>query len=255
MKERTYTNGLVSVVIPLYNSAGFITPTLESVLCQTYHNIEVILVDDCSKDSTREVVMTFADKDSRIKYFLQDKNQGAAVARNRGLEEANGQYIALLDSDDLWTPDKLEKQLDFMKAKNAAFVFCAYDYVDGSGRTIQGKVNIKERVEYNDLMTKTYISTSTVLLDRNKIGEKRMPLRRTGQDYAYWLLLLRETDAYGIDEAMVHYRIHKGSLSKNKFQSIKDIWETQTQLENIPKLSVAIHVLQYIFFTLKKRYF
>ena len=255
MSEQVYKEDLISVIIPLYNSANFISPTLESVLNQTYQQFEVILVDDCSKDNTAEVVKRYADKDERIKYFLQSKNQGAAVARNRGMDEAQGRYIALLDSDDLWTPEKLEKQLAMMKSQNTGFVYCAYDYVDENGNPLKDKIKIKKLVNYKDLLTKTYISTPTVLIDRKATGDKRMPLRRTGQDYAYWLLLLRNTQAYGIDEALVHVRKREGSLSKNKFQHLKDIWETQTQFEQIPEWKAYIHVVRYIVFTIKKRFF
>ena len=255
MEERTLKEELVSVIIPLYNSAQYITPTLESVLNQTFQNFEIILVDDCSKDNTEEVIRQFAEKDERIKYFRQDKNQGAAVARNRGMDEAQGRYIALLDSDDLWTADKLEKQMAIIRSQNTGFVYCAYDYVDAVGNQIKDKVKIKKIAGYKDLLTKTYISTPTVLIDRERTGDKRMPLRRTGQDYAYWLLLLRETNAYGIDEALVHVRKRPGSLSKNKMQHLRDIYETQTMFEHIHKWKATINVARYIAFTVRKRFF
>lgn len=253
-KNILYKKDLVSVIIPLYNSANYITPTIKSVLSQTYQNFEIILVDDYSKDNTFDVVSEFTKKDNRIKYFKQPVNKGAAEARNRGMDEATGQYIAFLDSDDLWNQDKLEKQLSFMKERNASFVYCAYDWVDENENLIKGKVKIKSQVEYKDLLTKTLISTPTVIFDRYILGDVRMPLRRTGQDYAFWLLLLRETYAFGIDEALVHVRRRTGSLSKNKFQNLRDIWETQTRLEGINKLSALYHILRYIFFTFKKRY-
>lgn len=249
-----YKKDLVSVIIPLYNSANYITPTIKSVLSQTYQNFEIILVDDYSKDNTFDVVSEFTKKDNRIKYFKQPVNKGAAEARNRGMDEATGQYIAFLDSDDLWNQDKLEKQLSFMKERNASFVYCAYDWVDENENLIKGKVKIKSQVEYKDLLTKTLISTPTVILDRYILGDVRMPLRRTGQDYAFWLLLLRQVNAFGIDEALVHVRRRTGSLSKNKFQNLRDIWETQTRLEGINKLSALYHLFRYIFFTFKKRY-
>lgn len=250
-----YVDGLVSVVIPMYNSSSYITPTIKSALNQTYNNIEVLVVDDCSNDNSVEVVNNLAKEDSRLRCVPQEKNQGAAVARNRGIKEAKGQYIAFLDSDDLWAEDKIEKQVALMKAKDAAFVYCAYDWVDENDTQIKSKVKIKERVRYKDLLTKTYICTPAAIYDRNVIGDVEMPLRRTGQDYAFWMVLLEKTDAYGIDEALVHVRRRSGSLSKNKFQNLKDIWEVQTINEGINKVAASWHLFRYAIFTFKKRFF
>lgn len=252
--EQKYIDGLVSVVIPMYNSGKYITPTIQSVLCQTYNNLEVIVVDDCSKDNSIEVVEGLAKDDARIRCISQEKNGGAAVARNRGIKEAKGRYIAFLDSDDLWTPDKIEKQLVLMKEKNAVFAYCAYDWVDENVDQVKGKIKIKEQVRYKDLLTKTLISTPTAIYDRYYYGDVEMPLRRTGQDYAFWMVLLKKGDAFGISDALVHVRRRPGSLSKNKFQNLKDIWEVQTINEGINKVSASWHLLRYAFFTLKKRF-
>lgn len=250
-----YIDGMVSVVIPMYNSSSYITPTIMSALNQTYKNIEVLVVDDRSKDNSVEVVNNLAKTDSRLRCIPQEKNGGAAVARNRGIKEAKGQYIAFLDSDDLWTADKIEKQVALMKTKNVAFAFCAYDSVDENDNQVKGKIKIKERVRYKDLLTKTYICTPAAIYDRNVIGDVDMPLRRTGQDYAFWMVLLKKTDAYGIDEALVHVRRRSGSLSKNKFQNLKDIWEVQTINEGINKVAASWHLFRYAIFTFKKRFF
>lgn len=255
MADSKYIEGQVSVVIPMYNSAKYITPTIESALNQTYKNIEVLVVDDCSKDNSIEVVNSIAQSDSRLRCVQQEKNQGAAVARNRGIKEAKGQYIAFLDSDDLWSKDKIEKQVLLMQQKNAAFVYCAYDSVNENDERVKGKVKIKERVCYKDQLTKTYICTPAAIYDRKKIGDVEMPLRRTGQDYAFWMVLLKKTDAYGIDEALVHVRRRTGSLSKNKLQNLKDIWEVQTINEGINKVAAFWHLFRYAIFTFKKRYF
>ena len=142
-----------------------------------------------------------------------------------------------------------------MKTKNVAFAFCAYDSVDEKDNQVKGKIKIKERVRYNDLLTKTYICTPAAIYDRNVIGDVEMPLRRTGQDYAFWMVLLKKTDAYGIDEALVHVRRRSGSLSKNKFQNLKDIWEVQTINEGINKVAASWHLFRYAIFTFKKRFF
>lgn len=253
--ENMYIDGLVSVVIPMYNSSSYITPTIQSVLDQTYRNIEVLVVDDCSKDDSVEVVEGISKLDARVRCIQQENNGGAAVARNRGIKEAKGRYIAFLDSDDLWAENKIEKQLALMKEKKAVFAFCAYDSVDENSQPVKGKIKIKERVRYKDLLTKTFICTPAAIYDRSFYGDVEMPLRRTGQDYAFWMVLLKKADAYGIDEALVHVRRRSGSLSKNKLQNLQDIWEVQTINEGINKVTASWHLLRYALFTFKKRFF
>ena len=251
MNDSKYEDGLVSVIIPSYNSSKYITKTVNSVLRQTYKNTEIIIVDDCSKDNTREVIKELENTDQRVRCIFHEKNGGAAVARNTGIENAKGRYIAFLDSDDVWESNKLSVQVPYLQG-NHPFVFCAYDTVDADGNPLGKKIKIKSLVKYKDLMTKTYISTPTVIFDRAFFGDVRMPLRRTGQDYAFWLVLLRKSDAYGIDEALVHVTRRGGSLSKNKFQSLVDVYETQTQLEDIGCFKAMLHTICYLFYALKK---
>lgn len=249
-----FIDGLVSVIIPMYNAEKYIKRAIDSVLHQTYYDYEILVIDDCSKDQSVRIVKELAQKDSRIKYYRQDKNLGAAKARNRGMTEAKGRYIAFLDSDDIWVKEKLKKQIAQMKKSGASFVFTAYDMINSHGEKIKGKVKIKECVTYQDLLTKTMISTPTVMFDRKKLGNREMPLRRTGQDYAFWLKLLHDTNAYGLDEILVHVTRRNNSLSKNKIQNIKDIWEVQVVQEKIPKIRVVLHVVKYCIYTLKKRF-
>ncbi len=247
-----YIDGLVSVIIPTYNSEKYVKKTVASVLSQTYKNIEVVLVDDCSQDSTRNVIEEIAAEDNRVRYHFQEKNSGAAVARNTGIGCSKGRFIAFLDSDDTWEPDKISKQLKLLN-KGYPFVFCAYDTVDENGTTLRGKIKIRPKVRYKDLMTKTYISTPTVVYDRYFFGDVEMPLRRTGQDYAFWLVLLKKSDATGIDESLVHVTRRGGSLSKNKLQSLRDVYEVQTKFEGIGKLTASVHTMRYLLYALKKK--
>lgn len=247
---------LVSVIIPMYNSEKYIAEAVNSVLAQTYKDIEIILIDDCSKDKTDLIAQTFAESDERIYYLRLAKNSGAAVARNKGLELSQGRYIAFLDSDDLWEPQKLEKQIKVMEDEKVGFCYTSYSIIDSSGTIKKNKIKIKERTVYNDLLQKTLIATPTVLLDRNIVGDVKMPLRRTGQDYAYWLLLLRNIDfAYGISEPLVKVRRRSDSLSRNKFQSIVDVWEVQRKNEQIKVLPAMHNLFFYIFNVFLKRYF
>lgn len=257
MSGRTYIDGLVSVITPVYNAEKVIAKTLESVFNQTYKNIEIVLVDDCSSDNSQQVINEYRAKHPEIVYFKQPKNQGAGAARNKALELARGQYVAFLDADDLWYPEKTEKQVVLLNKKNGAFSFTAIEMIDGEGNVVKKKRKVKEQINYNFLLKNTMIATSTVLIDRKILGDFRMPLRRGGQDYATWLMLLRNgTIAYGINEALEQYRVgNKKSLAGKKGKSIKQVWEIQTQQENINKFKAFINLCCFVFNATKKYLF
>ena len=241
--EKTYLEDTVSVIIPVYNAARFLDRTLGSIFAQTYKNIEIVLVDDCSKDESAEIIARYQKEHPEVVYHLQETNQGAAVARNTALELAKGRYVAFLDSDDMWYPEKIERQITLMKEKDAAFCYTAIEMVNNDDEVVKKKRKVKEKIDYRFLLHNTMIATSSVLIDRKKTGDFRMPLRRGGQDYATWLMLLRDgTVAYGINEALVKYRVGNSSLSSNKFKSIKQVWQIQTQDEKIGKISALFHV-------------
>lgn len=237
-----FQNEIVSVIIPVYNAAKYIGKTIESVLSQTYRNIEIVLVDDCSKDNSRHIIEQYAAKHEIIVYHLQEKNGGAAVARNTALQIAKGRYVAFLDSDDLWYPQKIKRQLKLMKQKNAAICYTAIEMIDEEGRYLKGKRDVKETINYKFLLKNTMIATSSVVIDRNVIGDFQMPLIRSGQDYATWLQLMRDgIDAFGLNEVLVKYRIGSNSLSSNKFKSIKQVWTIQVLNEGISKLAATFN--------------
>lgn len=253
MSKRIYIKGLVSVIIPVYNAEDFIGKTLDSVLNQTYKNFEIVLVDDCSKDNSQQIIKKYQASHSEIVYFRQSTNQGAGAARNKALELASGQYVAFLDSDDLWLPEKTEKQIKLMKEKKSPFSYAAIEMMNEEGNTIKGKRNLRETCDYKYLLHNTIIATSSVIVDRAVLGDFRMPLRRGGQDYATWLSLLRGgAVACGINETLVRYRVGNNSLSSNKFKSIKQVWEIQTQDEKINKVSAAFHVFCFCVNAAKK---
>ena len=251
--ERTYVGGLVSVIMPIYNAERYLAPTLDSVFAQDYQDIALVLVDDCSKDNSAAIISEYQKKHGKIVYFLQERNMGAGAARNKALELAKGQYVAFLDSDDVWKNDKISRQIELMKKTKAPFSYTAIEMMDENGRIIKEKRKIKESCDYKYLLHNTIIATSSVVIDRTVLGDFRMPLRRGGQDYATWLMLLRGgAAARGINEALVKYRVASGSLSSNKFKSIKQVWEIQTQDEKINKISAAFHVLCFGFNAFKK---
>lgn len=242
-----YNNETVSVITPVYNVAKVIERTLDSMLMQGYRDLEIVLVDDCSKDNSAEIIAKYCEKYPNIVYHKQEKNGGAAVARNTALNLAKGRYVAFLDSDDQWCEGKLEKQLAFMKEKDAAICCTAMDCIDEEDKPLNSVREVRERITYKFLLKNTMIATSTVLIDRNKTGNFQMPLRRGGQDYATWLMLMRNgTDCWGLNEVLSHYRVMSNSLSSNKWKSIKQVWQIQTHDEGINKVSAAINVCFFI---------
>ncbi|MBR8719431.1 putative teichuronic acid biosynthesis glycosyltransferase TuaG [Bacteroides pyogenes] len=242
-----YNNETVSVITPVYNVAKLIDRTLESIVSQSYKDLEIVLVDDCSKDNSAEIIKRYQEKYPNIVYHKQAKNGGAAVARNTALDLAKGRYVAFLDSDDLWCEGKISKQLTFMKEKDAAISCTAIDCIDEEDKPLNSVREVKEKISYKFLLHNTMIATSTVMVDRNKTGDFQMPLRRGGQDYATWLMLMRNgTICYGLNEVLSHYRVMSNSLSSNKWKSIRQVWEIHTHDENINKVSAAINVCFFI---------
>ena len=252
-KVEDYVKGLVSVIIPVYNVEKYIERTLKSVFKQTYSNIEIVLVDDQSIDNTAEIIKRNQETHPEIVYFLQPRNMGAGYARNKALELARGQYVAFLDADDMWKPTKIEKQVRLLEEKRGSFCFTAIEMVDGEYRLIKRKRTVRDVIDYKFLLSNTMIPTSGVMVDRWIKGDFRMHLRRGGQDYATWLELLRDgTKAYGIDEALVSYRIDGESLSSNKLKSIIQIWEIQTKDEGIIAPIVVINLCKWMVNSIKK---
>ena len=144
MEEKQYIDGLVSVIIPVYNAESVICKTLESIFAQTYRIIEIVLVDDCSNDNSQSVIEKYQKDHQEIIYFRQQTNQGAGAARNKALELARGQYVAFLDADDLWYPEKTEKQIKLLKEKNGAFSFTAIEMIDSDGNVVKKKRKVEK---------------------------------------------------------------------------------------------------------------
>lgn len=251
-----YVADLVSVITPVYNVEKYLKQSIESVLAQTYPHIEMILVDDCSKDNSAEIVRKYQQNYPRIKYYLLPHNMGAGYARNKALEIARGRYVAFLDADDVWQPEKIERQIKLMKEKKSPFSYTAIEMVDEDDILIKEKRKITKSIDYNILLVNTMIATSTVLIDRMVLGDFRMHLRRGGQDYATWLKLLRGgVVAVGVDDALVKYRVTNNSLSSKKYKSVVQIWEIQTQEEKINNLTVLKNIILWMYSSIKKYYF
>ena len=226
--------GLVSVIVPAYNCEKFIGETIASVLAQTYQNWEMIIVDDCSSDNTREIILDSAKKDSRIKYYFLQNNSGAAVARNTAMEQAEGEYMAFLDSDDVWLPEKLEKQLNFMRDNNVAFSATSYELIDEKSRPL-GRMRVaRPKTDYQRMLYSNVLGNSTVMYDVGKLGKFKIPDIRKRNDYVLWLAILKkEKYAVGMPEILMQYRVRKQSLSSNKFGLIKYHWHIYRNIEKI----------------------
>lgn len=213
--------GLVSIITPSYNSSSFIAETIESILSQTYLNWELLITDDCSTDRSVEIIERYIQRDSRIKLFRLEKNCGAGVCRNRSISEAKGRFIAFCDSDDRWCPEKLEKQLAFMREKDCALSYTSYMTCDESGK-ISSIVIGKSRETYFSMRCDDGIGCLTAVYDTEKVGKVFMPELRKRQDWGLWLTILRRCEvAYGLKEPLAIYRIHSSSISRNKWSLIK----------------------------------
>lgn len=244
---------LVSIITPVYNAENFIADTIESVINQTYTEFEMLLVDDCSKDQSKLVIDKYTS-DSRIKYVKLSENSGAAVARNKGLELAKGKYIAFIDSDDVWHNDKLEKQIQFMIENNYGFTYTNFEFMDENGELKKKSPKLPDKLDYKGLLKNTAIACSTVCINRDLVGDFKMPLVRKGQDTATWLQILRNYPAaYLLDEPLNSYRIRTGSLSENKVQALKRTWNTYYRLEKLPIHKAIYYFGHYVFNAVARR--
>ena len=213
----------VSIITPCYNASRYISQTIESVLSQTYTDWEMIIIDDGSKDNSDAIIQKYVEQDSRI-ILIKQPNGGSANARNHGIREAKGRYIALLDADDLWLPDFLEKQLAFMKEKNAICVYSSYKRIDENSNEILKPLICRPFVNYKKMQITNFIGCLTGLYDSSKYGKKYLDenLKSIRDDYAYWLEIVKlENAAYGNQEVLACYRVIKNSTTGNKFKLVK----------------------------------
>ena len=239
---------LVSIITPTYNCGKFIARTIDSVLAQTYINWEMVIVDDCSQDDTKEVVKGYMEKDSRIRYECLESNSGAAVARTRAMELAEGQYMAFLDSDDIWKPEKLEKQLRFMEDNNINFSCTEYEQIDEDDNKLGKVIKVVKKTDYNRLLLDCPVGNSTVMYNVEKMGKFEVPNIRKRNDDALWLQMLkREKYIIGMPEVLMEYRIRQNSISSNKFNLIKYHWKLYREIEHLNVFRSAFHVCWWIF--------
>lgn len=213
---------LVSVITPSYNSEKFIAQTIKSVQNQSYTNWEMLIVDDCSSDNTVSVVQELANRDPRIKLFQLEHNSGAGIARDTALAQAKGRYIAFLDADDLWKPEKLKKQVDFLIKYDSPFTFSFYDCIDEEGNPLNKIVEAPKMLSYRQLFFCNYVGNLTGIYDADYFGKIAISAIRKRQDWMLWLTILKKIKtAQPVPEILASYRIRKDSISASKFNLIQ----------------------------------
>ena len=230
---------LVSIITPAYRCAGIVGETIQSVLAQTYPHWEILIAEDCSPDNTLEVIESWTGIDPRIKLIKLERNGGPALARNAALERAQGRWIAFLDSDDLWVPEKLEQCLEFARTRDAAFIFTGFRRISSAGGELGHYIGVPATLSYRQLLGNTAIATSTVMLDTARTGKIRM--RKTYyDDFDCWLQVLKTgITAHGLDADLMTYRMMEKSVSRNKGKSALKVWRAYRDLEG---LSVPLSV-------------
>jgi teichuronic acid biosynthesis glycosyltransferase TuaG len=224
---------LVSIITPAYRAAAFIQDTIRSVQRQDYVAWEMLVVDDCSPDDTCERVTEIARSDARVRLLRQPSNQGPAVARNAALEAASGRFVAFLDSDDLWLPQKLSAQLTFMASRDAALSYTEFSRMSPDGTQVGHRIAVPVTLTYRQLLCNTSIATSTVIVDQLRAGGLRVPIAPY-DDYAAWLSILRNGHiAHGLKQDLMRYRVVGGSISRSKRRSAGWVWKTYRQIEGL----------------------
>lgn len=262
---------MISIVVPVYNAAKYIKETIESVKNQTYKDWELLLVDDCSKDDSAEVIREAIrsyensganDSDiegkrskGRIRLIEKEQNEGAAKARNTGIMEAQGRYIAFLDADDIWYPEKLQNELDFMQLHDAAFVYSSYKFGDEDAVPTGKVARVPRHLTYKKALSRTIIFTSTVLLDTKKIDRDLilMPDIASEDTATWWRILQTGVTAYGLDEALVIYRRPANSLSSNKGKAVKRIWGLYREIAGLNVPASVFHMFGWAFYATMRR--
>ena len=244
-KEKEIEKEKVSIIVPMYNAEKFIGKTIESVLAQTYQNWEMLIMNDVSTDNSLAIVSMYAKKDERIKIVNTEKNVGVVKGRNFLIDLASGKYIAFLDADDYWHNEKLEKQIKFMKEKNASISCTEYTRVKENEEKINDVI-IKEEISYNDMLKNNYLGCLTVIYDAKKIGKRYFKELEKNEDYVLWLEIVKDVNTiYGLKENLAYYRVLDNSRSSNKAKTAKVRWEIYRKVEKLPFLKSIYYFLHY----------
>jgi len=248
MKERD----LISIIMPAYNCEKYIAAAVQSVIEQTYDNWELIIVNDCSTDNTPNIIKDFQRKDSRIKIYENAQNLGVSATRNRCISEASGEWVAFLDSDDMWDARKLDLQIKYAQKNTAGFIFTGASYIDENGEKYKGIFEIPEKAAYKDLLKQNVISCSSAMAKREYFDDVKMENDDIHEDFCVWLRILRSVDfAHGINEPLLIYRITRASKSGNKMKSARMTYKTY-RYAGLGRVKSWYYMTFYIARSLKK---
>lgn len=253
--KKNAKNPLVSVVVPVFNAEKFLKETINSVKSQTYDNWELILVNDCSTDKSADIIKLAAKTDNRIKLVNLEKNGGAAKARNLGIMEAKGKYLAYIDSDDLWLPEKLEKQIEFMQKTDSTFCYTGYEFADENAKSTGKIVSVPEKITYKQALRNTTIFTSTVMFNLEKLDKESilMPDVKSEDTATWWKILKKINHADGLNENLSIYRRSKNTLSSDKKEAIKRIWNLYRKQENLNLVKSSVNFAGYAINAVRRR--
>ncbi len=244
---------LVSIITPTYNSEAYILETIRSVKQQTHTKWEHIIIDDGSKDGTRDILRDQQNKDPRIKLIFLEQNSGSAVARNRGIKVAQGRFLTFLDSDDLWFPNFINRSITEIKKSGIPFVFSSYKRSNEDLKFVYSDFIVPNTVTYKDILKTNSISCLTAFLDITQLGVKYMPNVRKRQDMGLWLKYLKEIPyAKGIKEPLAIYRIRQNSLSRQKSKLLKSQWYFYRQVEQLNFIQSLYFMMCWMYLGYKK---
>lgn len=250
---------LVSIIVPMFNAKNYIVATIHSVQAQTYQNWELLLVDDCSEDDTCGTVQAYLETQegvvvSKIR-ILYNPQKGAWSARNYGLSQAKGRYIAFLDADDVWKPEKLEHEIAFASKHKAGFVFTGYEFADENAKGLGKVVKVPHTISFKKALSNTTIFTSTVLIDLEKVDKKlcEMPNIKSEDTATWWNILRTGHTGYGLNENLVLYRRPAKSLSSNKFEAQRRIWNLYRKAAGLSVVAAAYHFVIWAFLAVYRR--
>lgn len=245
----------ISVVIPVYNCLRFLPEAVQSVLDQSYAAFELILVDDCSTDGSLELMAELALSDHRIRILKNGENLGVAKTRNAGIAAACGDYIALLDGDDIWTADKLQRQIDLALKENCDIVYCSYGFIDESGAQVKKPFLVPERTCFKDMLAKSVISCSTALIKAELLKDHPFDPNVYHEDYALWMeLLALPVKALGDTQVLAYYRQVSGSRNARKFHAAQERWKIYRDVLHLSCAQSVLAFFRYAACGIKKYY-
>jgi len=243
---------LVSIVIPLYNCENFIKATIKSVQDQSYTNWEMIIIDDVSTDNSYKVAYEESKKDPRIKVLKNEKNSGVSDTRNVGIKEAKGKYLVFLDSDDLFMPGKLEKQVKFMEENDIALSQTDYEKINEDG-SFRGIVKVPKLFTYEDSLKGNVMKLFNTMINIEKVGKKYFKTYKLSEDHIYWLGILKEIDGcHGINEPLGKYMVRSNSRSSNKLDAVRFQWTIIHKVEKVNFFKSIYYFVNYLWYGYKR---